>query len=145
MMRRTIGYTSGLFDLFNVRDLDVLQQAKSACDSLVVGVWTDELAQRVNGAPPYVPFDARTEILKGVRLVDSVIRVDALDPVEAWRLVGFDTVFVPSPGGVPTAEEVGSLLVGTEVAVVELTGVLDSTSPILRSALGHDDSRKSVA
>ena len=42
-MKKILGYTAGVFDLFHIGHLHILKNAKSVCDRLVVGVSTDEL------------------------------------------------------------------------------------------------------
>jgi cytidyltransferase-like protein len=75
----TSGYLACSFDLLNVADLDVIGQARRRCDRLVVGVYTDEYAERASGRPPVVPLSERVEILRHVRGVDQVLEHDGSD------------------------------------------------------------------
>lgn len=67
------GYVVGTFDLFNVRDLDVICQVRETCARVVVGVLGDDEVQELYGRPPVVPLIERLEIVKHVRGVDDVV------------------------------------------------------------------------
>ena len=54
-----VGYTAGAFDLFHIGHLNILRNARSMCDRLVVGVSTDELIVACKGRRPVVPFEER--------------------------------------------------------------------------------------
>ena len=89
-----IGYTAGVFDMFHAGHLHLLQQARSRCDYLVVGVTTDELAERTRGARPAVPLLERMAIIQSMRYVDHVVPQVDLDKTAALRAFGFDVLFV---------------------------------------------------
>ena len=94
MNKRVIGYTTGVFDLFHVGHLNILNRASAGCDYLIVGVSTDELASELKGRPPVVPLIERMEIVQSIRGVDHVVPQVDLDKMQAWRNLRFDRVFV---------------------------------------------------
>jgi len=91
--KRIIGYTSGVFDLFHVGHLRILQQAKSLCDHLIVGVTYDELVGYKN-TKVVIPFEQRIEIIQNIRCVDLAVPQDHLDKYEMWLKLKFDVMFI---------------------------------------------------
>jgi len=88
-----IGYTTGVFDLFHIGHLNILRNAKSMCDRLIVGVTVDELvAYKYKKA--VIPFHERIEIVRSIRFVDAAVPQDTLDKFEAWKKLKFDVLIV---------------------------------------------------
>ncbi len=71
-MKLVIGYTSGVYDLFHIGHLNLLRNAKSMCDKLIVGVTTDELVSYKN-KKAVIPYMERLEIVRANRYVDAVV------------------------------------------------------------------------
>ena len=72
MSKKIIGYTCGVYDLYHVGHIRILENAKKKCDFLIVGLSTDELSL-TKGKKPIYKYDDRKEILLSNRNVDSVI------------------------------------------------------------------------
>ena len=89
-----IGYTSGVFDLFHVGHLNILKNARSLCDKLIVGVSTDELVELYKKKTPIIKFSERIEIVRSIKFVDAVIAQDTMDKYEIWRKLKFNTMVV---------------------------------------------------
>lgn len=88
------GYTAGVWDLFHVGHLRMLQRVRRMCDVMIVGVSVDELVEQVKGHKPVFPYHERLEILNGLGWIDAVVPQYDLDKYEAWKRMGFDTLFV---------------------------------------------------
>lgn len=88
-----IGYTSGVYDLFHIGHLNLLRNAKSMCDKLIVGVTTDELVSYKN-KKAVIPYAERLEIVRANRYVDAVVPQDSMDKLEMWGKFNFDVMFV---------------------------------------------------
>lgn len=88
-----VGFTSGVFDLFHIGHLNLLQNAKAMCDKLIVGVTTDALvAYKFKTA--VIPFTERMAIVRSIRYVDAVIPQATMDKMETWKKLHFDLMFV---------------------------------------------------
>lgn len=94
--KKIIGYTTGVFDMFHIGHLNILQKAKSMCDYLIVGVSTDELVQRDKNKTPVIPFAERAEIVKSICYVDQVVPQVDKNKKAAWEQLHFDKMFVGS-------------------------------------------------
>ena len=53
--KKTIGYTTGVFDLFHIGHLNILRRARENCDYLIVGVSTDDLVMSYKKHAPVIP------------------------------------------------------------------------------------------
>lgn len=89
-----LGYTTGVFDLFHIGHLNILRNARSLCDKLIVGITTDELVGNTKSRKPVIPFTERCEIVRAIRYVDAVIAQTDMDKIEAWKRIRFDVLFV---------------------------------------------------
>ena len=135
-----VGCLIGVFDLFHVGHLDVLERAKKQCDHLVVGVLTDDWAVDAWGARPFVPIVERAQILEQLRCVDEIVVVDG---VEAARELADAVVFAADgTDGVLGPDELDGIPAG-QVSV--LASGRGSRSQILRAAIDQRQSRSSVA
>ncbi len=89
----TVGYTTGVFDLFHIGHLIMLKNARSLCDKLIVGVTTDDLVS-YKGKKSVIPFEERLEIVRSIRYVDAAIPQYDMNKFEAWEKLKFDVMFV---------------------------------------------------
>ena len=92
-MGKVIGYTTGVFDLFHIGHLNILEQSKKQCDYLIVGVSTDELVEEYKGKIPYIPYEQRAAIIKAIRYVDEVVPQVNMDKVSAWKKIHYNILF----------------------------------------------------
>ncbi len=88
-----VGYASGVFDMFHVGHLNLLRSARMRSRFLVVGVASDEFADRLKGRPPVVPCDERIEIISALGIVDEVVIDRSLDKTLIWQQYPFDVIF----------------------------------------------------
>ena len=68
-----VGFTNGCFDLLHPGHLHLLEEAREACDRLVVGLNSDPSVRRLKGASrPVQPEAARAAVLASLASVDLV-------------------------------------------------------------------------
>lgn len=74
-------YTYGVFDLLHTGHIKLLEQAKALGDELIVGVFTDEVAEGFK-RKPIIPLEERYKMLQSLRVVDRVYIQDQFSPQE---------------------------------------------------------------
>lgn len=89
-----IGYTTGVFDMFHIGHLNILERAAARCEKLIVGVTTDKLCFERKNKYPIIPESDRVRIVKAIRFVDEVVLQEDMDKLEAVKRLGCDAVFV---------------------------------------------------
>lgn len=95
-MGKIIGYTTGVYDMFHIGHLNVIQHAKELCDYLIVGVSTDELVEREKDKTPVIPYEERAAIVSAIKYVDEVVPQYNKDKLGAWNKYHFNKMFVGS-------------------------------------------------
>jgi D-beta-D-heptose 7-phosphate kinase / D-beta-D-heptose 1-phosphate adenosyltransferase len=79
----TVGFTNGCFDLLHPGHVQLLCEARSHCDRLVVGLNSDASVRRLKGAArPVQPEAARMIVLAGLAFVDAVVLFGEDTPLE---------------------------------------------------------------
>lgn len=89
----TIGYTTGVYDLFHIGHLNLLKNAKGLCDKLIVGVTVDELVA-YKGKQAMIPFEDRIEIVRSIKYVDAAVPQYDMDKLAACKKLGATILFV---------------------------------------------------
>lgn len=125
-----VGYTTGVFDMFHIGHLNILRRAKEQCDYLIVGVSTDELAQRDKNKTPIIPFEERFEIVKAIKYVDKVVIQPDKNKMAAWNKYKFHKMFVGSDWkgtAIWNAFEKEFSEIGVEIVYLDHTDGVSST------------------
>lgn len=93
MKKYNIGYTTGVFDLFHIGHLNILEKAKEQCKYLIVGVSTDEVVKEYKNKTPIIPFDERIKIVEAIKYVDKVVPQTTMNKKDAWEKLHFEVMF----------------------------------------------------
>ncbi|HEY1299026.1 MAG TPA: D-glycero-beta-D-manno-heptose-7-phosphate kinase [Stellaceae bacterium] len=81
-----IGFTNGCFDLLHPGHVALIEQAKAACDRLVVGLNSDASTTRLKGpGRPVQDADARAAVLASLSGVDLIVVFEEDTPLELIR------------------------------------------------------------
>ena len=96
MKKYHIGYTCGVFDLFHIGHLNLLERSKELCDILIVGVCEDAYCTDIKGKSPVISEDQRCRIVRALKCVDKaeiVTSAEIMDKMLAYSRFRFDVIF----------------------------------------------------
>ena len=135
MKNKTIGYISGVFDLFHIGHLNILINSKSMCDQLIVGVTVDDLVAYKN-KKAVIPFQERLEIVRSIKYVDAIVAQESMDKFKIWEKLKFDVLFVGDDWfETPKWKEIEEQFKEVDVKVVYFPYTKSTSSTILNSTL----------
>jgi glycerol-3-phosphate cytidylyltransferase len=133
-----IGYVPGVFDMFHVGHLNILRNARLACDVLIAGVVSDQRAVTAKGQEPVVPLAERLEIVRAIRYVDDVVVEDVASKTQMWHRIHFDVIVKGDDWrGTPRGDALEREFAPLGVEIVYLPYTVHTSSTILRQVLHH--------
>jgi D-beta-D-heptose 7-phosphate kinase/D-beta-D-heptose 1-phosphate adenosyltransferase len=89
-----IGFANGCYDLLHPGHISLIEQAKAACDKLVMALNTDASVQRLKGpSRPIKNESARATVMAALHNVDLVVLFDEDTPLELIKLLQPDILF----------------------------------------------------
>ena len=89
-----LGYTQGVYDMFHIGHLHIINSAAAMCEKLIVGVNSDELVEQYKNKKTVISQIDRAEIIRNLKSVDECVIVDTLDKVVLYQKLKFDAVFI---------------------------------------------------
>lgn len=137
-MEKVVGYTQGTFDMFHIGHLNLLRNAKSHCDYLIVGVNADELVEEYKNKKPIIPTAERAAIVEAIRYVDEVVITTTLDKVEMLNKLHFNEIYIGDDWkGNSRWEETGKQMEERGATLVYLPYTQDTSSTLIREKLNN--------
>ncbi len=89
-----IGYTDGVYDLFHIGHLNMIQAAKNQCEYLIVGVHGDDVVKEYKPFYPIINENERKRIIESIKGVDRAVINRFRDKMKLWELYKFDVIFI---------------------------------------------------
>ena len=133
MGKMRVGYVPGVFDMFHIGHLNILRNARTACDHLIAGVVSDQKAALAKGDVPLVPLAERLELVRSIRYVDEAVVEDVPEKLDMWRRLEFDVIIKGDDWrGTAKGERLERDFAAVGVDVVYLPYTMHTSSSALR-------------
>jgi glycerol-3-phosphate cytidylyltransferase len=71
-VRKSVGFTCGAFDVLHAGHILMLEEAKSVCDYLIVGVQSDPTVDRPEKNKPIQSYEERLIMVRSIKYIDEV-------------------------------------------------------------------------
>ena len=131
MKKYRIGYTQGVYDMFHIGHLNLINRAKEQCEHLIVGVNSDELVRSYKHKETVIKENDRAEIVRNLKAVDECIIVHTLDKMSILKDIHFDAIFIGddwygNPRWMQTKKELAEI--GIDVVFLPHTDGISSTA-----------------
>lgn len=91
--------TFGVWDLFHIGHLNLLERAKGLGCRLIVGIATDELVESYKHTKPVIPYEQRERIIKALKCVNVAVPYSKLDITELLKRLNVDILVVGEDWG----------------------------------------------
>ena len=146
MTKYKVGITVGVFDVFHVGHLNLLERCKSMCEHLIVAVCGDDYVTEIKKKVPVYPEDQRRRILAALKCVDEVIPVSIAETEDKMLLIKnhpFDVLFSGddwkgSPRYLKTEEQFAKL--GAKIEYLPYTKGISTTK--IKEVIAGESSNK---
>ena len=92
--RIIIGFTDGVYDMFHVGHLNMIEACKQRCDYLIVGVHSDEIVEGYKHRKTIIGEEDRRRIIGALKAVDKAVINRTRDKMELYKLYGFNKIFI---------------------------------------------------
>ena len=90
--RKLLGYTQGVFDLLHIGHIKFIELASRQCDSLTVGVISDQLASSYKPLPVMDQAE-RIYVIENLKFVSKTLIVENKNPLWLAGQLNFDIFF----------------------------------------------------
>ena len=85
MKKYKTGFTDGVYDMFHVGHLNMIEQAKSQCEYLIVGVHADDVVEEYKHRRPVICQEDRRRIVGAIKGVDKAVINETRDKMTLWK------------------------------------------------------------
>lgn len=138
MKKYKIGYVQGSFDMFHIGHLNIIKNAKSICDYLIVGVNSDEFMYSYKHKHPIIPAKERIEIIKALKYVDEAHIVNNRNKLEALEKFHYNALIMGDDyKGTQFYNEVEKELKEKKVDIIYFPYTKTTSSTMIREKLSN--------
>lgn len=75
MKKYNVGITVGVFDMFHIGHLNLLEKCKDMCEKLIVAVCDDDYVRNIKNKEPIIEQEDRMRLIGALKCVDNVVLV----------------------------------------------------------------------